>query len=161
VANYNQLDQRSSLTISFVAAPVRPHFKASPFLEIKAWVGPAVLCPEAPSTQQRSSTTLKLQLNPSNLELLKRPTAIHQLRLFCTTKTSYDAATTPNHPAPVEFPLSCEAKVNNIPLTVNLKGKKSAAKVLAPHLNKDHAMYFGGQDNKVELVYTGTSQVRA
>lgn len=85
--------------------------------------------------------------------------AIHQLRLFCTTKTYFDAATSPRHPAPVEFPLQAEVRVNQIVLSVNLKGKKTAAKVLAPDINKDNCLYFGGQDNKIELLYYGTFQV--
>lgn len=84
--------------------------------------------------------------------------AVHQLRLFCTNKTSWDSAMHPSHAAPVEFPLTCEVKVNSKPLSINLRGKKTAAKVLAPHINKDNALYFGGQENKVELVYQNTSQ---
>ena len=44
---------------------------------------------------------------------------------------------------------------------MNLKGKKTAAKVLAPNINKDNALYFGGQNNKIELVYHNTAQVRS
>jgi hypothetical protein len=65
----------------------------------------------------------------------------------------------PAHPAPVEFPIHCEVKVNNVALSINVKGKKSAAKVLALNINKDKALYFGGQQNKIDLLYQGADRV--
>jgi hypothetical protein len=36
--------EQHELTL-FCTASVRPHFKSSPFLEVKDWVGPAMICP--------------------------------------------------------------------------------------------------------------------
>ncbi|UZJ52121.1 hypothetical protein CBS101457_001441 [Exobasidium rhododendri] len=99
-----------------------------------------------------------MNLTPNDLSLLKLPTAVHQLRLFCTTKSAYDAALNPSHAAALEFPISCEVKVNNKPLSINLKGNKKSVRVLAPHINKDNALYFGGQENRIEFFYHNTSQ---
>lgn len=81
-----------------------------------------------------------------------------QLRLFCTPISACLASLNSRRPAPVEFPMVCDLRVNNINLSVNLRGKKTPAKVLPPNLNKDGRLNFVGV-NTVQMLYAGTSDV--
>lgn len=86
----------------------------------------------------------------------------YKVLLFCGKQILVNAScTNQRSPATVEFPSTCEVKVNGQLLSINLKGtKKSSAKVSPPDLNKDNKFTsMTGVMNKVEIVYTNASQV--
>ena len=57
--------------------------------------------------------------------------------------------------APVEFPYTCDARINEHSLNVNLRGnKKHAGRVSPPNLNRNgHLSLQPGKLNRVELSY--------
>lgn len=67
-----------------------------------------------------------------------------------------------DHTAPVEFPYTCEARVNDRPLGVSLRGnKKHAGRVSPPDLNRNGSITFlPGRLNRVEVAYANTTSVR-
>ncbi|KAJ1033846.1 hypothetical protein NDA16_000054 [Ustilago loliicola] len=137
------------------AGAVRINFRPSPFYEIKQFVSPIVQCPEAPTQADRKNATLFVNLTPEQSEQLRNPTA-YQLRLFCTTMEAHAASLSGRNPATIEFPLTCEARVNNQTLSTNLRGsKKNVGRVPPPNLNKDNTLVLlGGRPNRIDLTYT-------
>lgn len=111
-------------------------------------------CPEAPTQADRKNATLFVNLTAEQVEQLKRPT--FQLRLFCTTVEAHAASLSGRNPAVIEFPLTCEARVNNQTLSLNLRGsKKNVGRVPPPNLNKDNALALKeGRPNRIDLTYT-------
>jgi len=90
------------------------------------------------------------------LKLVSSPK--YQLRLYCTTSTFYS----PNHAfrlsglCPIEFPPTCEVRINGVALQGNLKGlKKKPGTAPPPDLGKTVRMT--GQ-NRVEMVYVNSQQ---
>lgn len=114
----------------------------------------------------------------------------YQLRLYCTSGDFYHPHNTPYGSAarqsiPVEFPLSSEAKMNDVPVIANLRGIKkkpgtappahvSSAKIGNPSRTNtnstppstntpvgSYALKLGHtrENNKVELVYMNTEKV--
>ena len=136
------------------AGAARINFKPSPFYEIKHFVSPIVQCPEAPTQNDRKNATLFVNLSAEQVEQLKG--AKHQLRLFCTTVEAHAASLSGRNPATVEFPLTCEARVNNHTLSTNLRGsKKNVGRVPPPNLNKDGMLALrDGRPNRIDLTYT-------
>lgn len=86
----------------------------------------------------------------------------YQLRLYCTSSTFY---TPPGPfrnpiaaPCPIEFPPTCEVRVNGVQLTANLKGlKKKPGTAPPPDLGKATRLAFG-QTNRVEMIYVNSQQ---
>ncbi|KAN0065672.1 E3 SUMO-protein ligase pli1 [Thecaphora frezii] len=149
----------ASMTARSVAAinsASRVNFKSSPFWEIKHFISNMVMCPEAPTNTDRKNATIYVSFNNDHISLLKRTDVTYQARLFCTTHESYAVALSGRFPAPVEFPLTCEARVNGYPLSTNLRGsKKNAGRVPPPNLNKDgHLIFQPQRQNRIELTYT-------
>ncbi|KAK0563067.1 E3 SUMO-protein ligase pli1 [Tilletia horrida] len=134
----------------------RPSFRPSPFFELKSMVSSMALCPEA-GPNERKNVIVHFSLNTESQALLKETK--HQVRLFCTNYEAYNASVQyANRPAPVIFPLTCEARVNDKLLTANLKGnRKVPGKVPPPNLNKDKALHLDAKLNKVELSYVNTT----
>ncbi len=143
------------------AGTVRINFRTSPFYEIKQFVSPIVQCPEAPTQTDRRNATLFVTFTGEQAEQLR--SASHQLRLFCTTVEAHAASLSGRNPAIIEFPLTCEARVNNTPLSINLRGsKKNIGRVPPPNLNKDHAlMLIEGKPNRIDLTYTNAPKRHA
>ncbi|KAJ1582206.1 hypothetical protein NDA15_005279 [Ustilago hordei] len=137
------------------AGAARINFRSSPFYEIKQFVSPIVQCQEAPTQADRKNATLFVNLTPEQSEQLKNP-ATYQLRLFCTTVEAHAASLSGRNPATIEFPLTCEARVNNHPLSINLRGsKKNIGRVPPPNLNKDNNLVLlAGRPNRIDLTYT-------
>lgn len=118
--------------------------------------GPTV-CPETQG-QVKNSSFMELRLSSSQRENLRNHPTSFQVRMFCTTYTAHSASIDPRHPAPIEFPIVCDVRVNRAQLSVNLRGKKTAAKVQPPNLNKDGKLNLSGAQNVVELAYSNTNQ---
>jgi len=83
----------------------------------------------------------------------------YQLRLFCTSSIFYAGTgsfRTSTLACPIEFPATCEVRVNNTQITANLKGlKKKPGTAPPPDLNKYARI---GGTNKVEMVYVNSQQ---
>ena len=86
----------------------------------------------------------------------------YQLRLYCTSSTYY----TPNGsfrspgatPCPIEFPPTCEVRVNGTQLNANLKGlKKKAGTAPPPDLGK-LVRQTSNASNRVEMIYVNSQQ---
>lgn len=87
----------------------------------------------------------------------------HQLRLFCTSsffysgQSSFRSASSSTVPCLVEFPPTCEVRVNNVQLNANLKGlKKKPGTAPPPDITKLARLV--NTPNKVELVYVNSQQ---
>ncbi|CAO1628889.1 unnamed protein product [Parajaminaea phylloscopi] len=135
-------------------------FRSSPFWRIEQFVSAPVLLSEA-GPQVRKTSNIDLKLDSRTIGLLKAADSAHQVRLFCTPKVAADVAErNPASPAPVEFPASCEARINGHLYSSSLKGsKKSPGRVPPPNLNKDKTlMTRDGMVNKIELVYANAAQ---
>lgn len=155
------LDSHLLLVHASAYVPSRLNFKSSPFWRIQEFVSPTVILQEA-AIQNRKTSNIDLRLNPQQLSLIKAPSSNYQVRLFCTTKAAAEIAErSPNHPAHIEFPMSCELRINGNLYSASLKGsKKQPGRVPPPNLNKDKSlMTRDGMVNKVELVYTNILQV--
>ena len=111
-------------------------------------------CPEAPTQADRKNIALFVTIDPEQAKQLQTPQ--YQLRLFCTTMEAHAASLSGRNPATVEFPLTCEARVNGQPLSINLRGsKKNIGRVPPPNLNKDKMLSMAtGRPNRIELTYT-------
>lgn len=145
-------------------------FWPSPFYEVVEFVSSIVQVPEAPPSTGRRQVGMSFTLSQQQVDklcdtqyvaplmLAYRLTYrhLHQLRLFCTTFDHFMASVSPSHQAaPVEFPFTCDARINDHSLNVNLRGnKKHAGRVSPPNLNRNgHLSMQPGKLNRVELSY--------
>ncbi|TFK41216.1 PINIT domain-containing protein [Crucibulum laeve] len=135
-------------------------FKDSPFFTIDQAVSPVVECPESSSATDRRQQILTFTLNSEQIAKLKVPGSKYQLRLFCTSSIFYAGNSVFRSnalPCPIEFPPTCEVRVNNVQLAANLKGlKKKPGTAPPPDLGK-HARISNVQ-NRVEMVYVNSQQ---
>lgn len=96
--------------------------------------------------------------------VLYRPTK-YQLRVYCTSSAFYNAPTpfrpTPaNSEAPIEFPNTCELRVNNVNLHAQTKGLKKKPGT-APPANLGAAVRLNASaTNRVEMVYCNNNPVQ-
>lgn len=81
----------------------------------------------------------------------------YQLRLYCTTSTFYTTAQnafrTNSQPCPIEFPATCEVRVNNLVLQANLKGIKKKPGTAPPADLSKIARLDAGVSNRIDMVY--------
>ncbi|KNZ78554.1 E3 SUMO-protein ligase pli1 [Termitomyces sp. J132] len=132
------------------SATIRPtgrriQFKDSPFFHLEQAVSGVIECPESTSTTDRRQQTLNFTLTNDHLSKLKMPNS--QLQISTATAV----------PCPVEFPPTCEVRVNNVQLTANLKGlKKKPGTAPPPDIGK-HCR-FTAIPNKIEMVYVNSQQ---
>ncbi|RDB28615.1 E3 SUMO-protein ligase pli1 [Hypsizygus marmoreus] len=147
-------------TSSATSKPTGIRFKESPFFTIDQAVSAIVECPESTSATDRRQQTVTFTLNNDQLAKLKSPGSKFQLRLFCTSSIFYSGLNsfrTSTVPCPIEFPPTCEVRVNNVQLTANLKGlKKKPGTAPPPDLGK-YARLTNVQ-NRIEMVYVNSQQ---
>lgn len=148
------------------------HFWPSPFYEVKEFVSSIVQVPEAPPPSGRRQVGMSFTLSAKQVELLLHTPYVHyptdprptyQLRLFCTTFEHFMASVSASKKAaPVEFPYTSEARINERSLGVSLKGnKKHAGRVAPPNLNRNgHLHIQPNRLNRVELSYANAPMVR-
>lgn len=90
------------------------------------------------------------------------PSPTYQLRLYCTSSTFYAPSRFGHYPVPcpIEFPPTCEVRVNGVQLTANLKGlKKKPGTAPPPNLAVEKGLRIvANTSNKVEMVYVNTAQ---
>ncbi|KAK7064267.1 MIZ zinc finger protein [Favolaschia claudopus] len=136
-------------------------FKESPFFKVLETVGSVQECPESSSATDRRSQSFSFNLNSDQMAKLKTSGSKYQLRLFCTSSTFYSNTLTsfrPNSgPCLVEFPPTCEVRVNNVQLSANLKGlKKKPGTAPPPDMSK--YVRLTTASNKVEMIYVNSQQ---
>ncbi|KAL1951848.1 hypothetical protein VTO73DRAFT_997 [Trametes versicolor] len=137
-------------------------FRYSPFFKVERLISAIVECPESTSSMDRRSQSLSFSLQADVVAKLNSTDRKYQLRLYCTSSVFYAVPTafrnpTPQ-PCPIEFPPTCEVRVNGVQLTANLKGlKKKPGTAPPPDLGKATRLAFG-QTNRVEMIYVNSQQ---
>ena len=86
----------------------------------------------------------------------------YQLRLFCTSSMFYSSGLnsfkTHSGPCPIEFPPTCEIRVNNGQISANTKGLKKKPGT-APPVDLGRTVKMTPQSqNRVELIYVNSQQ---
>lgn len=134
-------------------------FKESPFFQIDQAVSSIVECPESTSATDRRQQFVVFTLGNDHVAKLRSIEPKYQLKLFCTSSNFYtpnNAFRTFSSPSLVEFPPTCEVRVNNVQLTANLKGlKKKPGTAPPPDLGK-HVRFTS--QNRIEMVYVNSQQ---
>ncbi|KAF9270117.1 hypothetical protein L218DRAFT_1071605 [Marasmius fiardii PR-910] len=155
----------STSSSSIVKPPVTAsrqsiQWKESPFFQMDQPVSGLVECPETSSATDRKQQTVVFTLNSEQLEKLKRPSSRYQLRLFCTSSLYWNNSTSFRSyqaSCPIEFPPTCEVRVNSSVLTASLKGmKKKAGTAPPPDLGKH--VRLNTTQNRIEMVYVNSQQ---
>ncbi|KAG5638656.1 hypothetical protein H0H81_011208 [Sphagnurus paluster] len=145
---------------STTTKPTGIRFKESPFFHVEQAVSTVMECPESTSATDRRQQTVSFTLTNDHLVKLKAPGSKYQLRLFCTSSIFYSGPNsfrTNNVPCPIEFPPTCEVRVNNVQLTANLKGlKKKPGTAPPPDILKFCRL--NAVPNKIEIVYVNSQQ---
>ncbi|EMD42118.1 hypothetical protein CERSUDRAFT_110664 [Gelatoporia subvermispora B] len=143
------------------AAPPSIRFKASPFFRVDRAVSSVVECPESGSAVDRRQQTLMFTLSNDALQKLSTPEPKYQLRLYCTSSmywTQSGGFKTATMPCPIEFPPTCEVRVNGTALSANLKGmKKKPGTAPPPDLGK-LLRTTPATPNRIEMVYVNSQQ---
>ncbi|KAI9065812.1 hypothetical protein FKP32DRAFT_1646795 [Trametes sanguinea] len=155
----------SSSTAPAPAPAPSIRFKYSPFFRVERLVSPIVECPESTSSMDRRSQALSFTITNDVIAKLNSPSTKYQLRLYCTSSTFYTPPgpfrTSPSAPCPIEFPPTCEVRVNGVQLGANLKGlKKKPGTAPPPDLGKSVRLVHG-QTNRVEMIYVNSQQPTA
>ncbi|KAF7347874.1 MIZ zinc finger protein [Mycena venus] len=136
-------------------------FKESPFFKVLQTVGTVQECPESSSATDRRQQALTFHLTNAHIDKLKADSSKYQLRLFCTSSAFYSPTLNsfrPNAgPCLIEFPPTCEVRVNNVQLGANLKGlKKKPGTAPPPDISK--YIRLTTAQNKVEMIYVNSQQ---
>ncbi|KAF7970527.1 hypothetical protein HWV62_23777 [Athelia sp. TMB] len=118
--------------------------------------------PKSSSATDRRQQTVTFTLNAEHIAKLTAPGSKYQLRLFCTSSIFHTAGAnsfrTTSPPCPIEFPPTCEIRVNNVQITANTKGLKKKPGTAPPaDLGKAIRMTAQSQ-NRVELIYVNSQQ---
>ncbi|PCH33703.1 hypothetical protein WOLCODRAFT_135275 [Wolfiporia cocos MD-104 SS10] len=137
-------------------------FQPSPFFKVDRLVSGIVECPESTGSLDRRQQTLTFTITNDILNKLNSTSQKYQLRLYCTSSSYYSSTSAPfrpsTNPCPIEFPPTCEVRVNSVPLTANLKGmKKKPGTAPPPDLGKNLRLS-NGATNRVEMVYVNSQQ---
>ncbi|KAF7310866.1 MIZ zinc finger protein [Mycena chlorophos] len=137
-------------------------FKESPFFHVNQAVSGMIECPESTSATDRRSQVFSFSLTSEQMTKLKSASPKYQLRLFCTSSTFYSPTHSSfrpsNAPCLVEFPPTCEVRVNNVQISANLKGlKKKPGTAPPPDLGK-YLRPTSTASNRVEMIYVNSQQ---
>jgi len=84
----------------------------------------------------------------------------YQLRLYCTSSSSFALGSAGlrfgGNPCPIEFPPTCEIRVNQVQITASTKGMKKKPGTAPPaHLGNSVRLTIGHQ-NRVEMIYVNS-----
>ncbi|KAI0698443.1 PINIT domain-containing protein [Cerioporus squamosus] len=148
------------------AAPPAPmpliRFKFSPFFKVDSLVSKVVECPESTTSMDRRSQSVTFVMTSDMLNKLNSQSPKYQLRLYCTSSTYYTPPgqfiSPTSTPCPIEFPPTCEVRVNGTQLNANLKGlKKKPGTAPPPDLAKVVRMN-QSSTNRVEIIYVNSQQ---
>ncbi|PSS37690.1 hypothetical protein PHLCEN_2v514 [Hermanssonia centrifuga] len=136
-------------------------FKHSPFFRIERAVSSVIECPESTSQIDRKSQSLNFTISSDVATKLSSSSPKYQLRLYCTSSTYYSPPSSFRSnlgPCPIEFPPTCEVRVNNTQMNANLKGmKKKPGTAPPPDLGKLSRIATGAS-NRLDMVYVNSQQ---
>ncbi|KAH9837202.1 PINIT domain-containing protein [Rhodofomes roseus] len=150
----------ASSAATAAVAPPGIHFSPSPFFKVQRSVSSIVECPESTSSMDRRQQSLSFTINNDVLTKLNSTSPKYQLRLYCTSSTYYSSSSFRPHSSacPIEFPPTCEVRVNGVALSANLKGmKKKPGTAPPPDIMKNLRMQ-NGASNRIEMVYVNSQQ---
>ncbi|KAF8605057.1 hypothetical protein BDV93DRAFT_470937 [Ceratobasidium sp. AG-I] len=126
-------------------------FKPSPFYRVDQPVSVLTTCQENKDATDRRSQSFTFSLDANQAEKLQ--TQKYEVRLYCTSSTHYVPNTFSSALVPIEFPPTCEIRVNNKNINANVRGlKKKPGTAPPPNLTPYMSTTKGGLC-KVELVY--------
>ncbi|KZT72828.1 hypothetical protein DAEQUDRAFT_743461 [Daedalea quercina L-15889] len=144
------------------AAPPPPNirFKFSPFFRVERAVSAIVECPESTSSMDRKQQSLTFSMTNDVVAKLNSTSPKYQLRLYCTSSQFYSPSgfRTSKEPCPIEFPPTCEVRVNSVALSANLKGMKKKPGTAPPPDIMKNVRVQNGATNRVEMVYVNSQQ---
>ncbi|CAK5280202.1 unnamed protein product, partial [Mycena citricolor] len=153
--------RKPAATPSGAASKPALRFKESPFFQVDQAVSSVVECLESSSAVDRRQQSFTFNLTNDQIVKLNSESPKYQLRLFCTSSTFYNP--TPSSfrpltgPCLIEFPPTCEVRVNNVQITANLKGmKKKPGTAPPPDIGKFARITTAS--NKIEIVYVNSQQ---
>ncbi|CAE7100993.1 unnamed protein product [Rhizoctonia solani] len=126
-------------------------FKPSPFYRVDQPLNPLVLCQENKDGSERRSQNFTFTLTAEQSEKLQ--TNNYQVRLYCTSSTHYAPNSFNNAPVPIEFPPTCEIRVNNQNINANVRGLKKKPGTAPPPNLTPFLSTTNGATSKVELIY--------
>ncbi|KAG8882055.1 SUMO ligase siz1 [Tulasnella sp. 332] len=140
-------------------------FKPSPFFHIEQHVSLVTTCPESAHMHDRKIVSFEFSLTADQRERLQSEPNKYQLRVYCTSSAFYNAPTPfrpspSNVDAPIEFPNTCELRVNNVNLHAQTKGLKKKPGT-APPANLGTAVRLNASaTNRVEMVYCNNNPIQ-
>ncbi|KAA1471546.1 hypothetical protein DENSPDRAFT_837561 [Dentipellis sp. KUC8613] len=133
-------------------------FKPSPFYHVEQVVSNVVECPESSSSLDRRQSVVLFTLNQDQITKLTSTSPKYQLRLYCTSSSYYTMGPgifrASSNQCPIEFPPTCEVRVNQIQISANMKGLKKKPGT-APPADIGKNVRHAGQ-NRVEMVYVNS-----
>ncbi|KAJ3721454.1 PINIT domain-containing protein [Lentinula raphanica] len=134
-------------------------FKDSPFFRIHETLSAVIECPESQGAGDRKQATASFNLTYDQISKLTAANSRYHIRLFCTSSTFFSPTsfrTIPLH-CPIEFPITCEVRVNSKSIPANLKGLKKKPGTAPPPVLNDFINYHTGP-NRIELIYVNSQQ---
>ncbi|GAA97922.1 uncharacterized protein L969DRAFT_96300 [Mixia osmundae IAM 14324] len=145
-------------------------FRASPFYRIERHLTSLHGCPRA-AVQERKTVTMPFNLQESHRQLILDGRANpanpqYQMRLFATSEdfyagTSYPHPSRVTEPCPIDFPTTCEIKMNSFLCDANTRGlKKRPGSAPPAHLGsvRGQANPAVTYANRVEFIYVNTEK---
>ncbi|ELU41525.1 zf-MIZ domain-containing protein [Rhizoctonia solani AG-1 IA] len=142
-------------------------FKPSPFYRIDQPLNPLVLCQGEFRLQGISYETKccsgtrkqgRIREAFSALYFYSHPRSVGEVanvsvRLYCTSSTHYAPNSFTNSPVPIEFPPTCEIRVNNKNINASVRGLKKKPGTAPPPNLTPFMSTTKGTLSKVELIY--------
>ncbi|EJU01896.1 hypothetical protein DACRYDRAFT_79580 [Dacryopinax primogenitus] len=156
--NGRSLQQSSSSPYSVQTPSMQPRsdirFSASPFYKVIEPVSELATSQEAKDLTERKNLSITFNLTSQQREKLSAPNCSYQLRLYCTSSTHYSTSAFGRaNPCPIEFPSTCEVRVNSTLLTANLRGLKKKPGTAPPaDLGKTVRLAHSGS-NKLDMIF--------
>src|SRR6266702_1767435 len=84
----------------------------------------------------------------------------YQLRLYCTSSSYFALGASGlrfgGNPCPIEFPPTCELRVNQVQITASTKGLKKKPGTASPAYLGNSVRIALGHQNRVEMVYVNS-----
>ncbi|KAH9982666.1 PINIT domain-containing protein [Lactifluus volemus] len=144
------------------AAPPRAaiRFKPSPFFLVDQPVSTIAECPESSSSGDRRQQVLLFALNADQIAKLNSSDPKYELRLYCTSSSYFARGSAGlrfgGNPCPIEFPPTCEIRVNQVQITASTKGLKKKPGTAPPALLGKSVRESIGHQNRIEMVYVNS-----
>ncbi|KAG8720538.1 SUMO ligase siz1 [Ceratobasidium sp. 394] len=131
-------------------------FKSSPFYKVEQPVSQLTTCQENKDASDRRSQSFMFSLSKEQSEKLQVPNK-YEVRLYCTSSTHYAPNSFSTAAVPIEFPPTCEIRVNNRNINANVRGLKKKPGTAPPPNLTPFMSTTQGAVCKVELVYVNNA----